>query len=115
VSRRRWVYTEGGKPLPEPIEVGEDYRPPSASSTGDLGKFEYDNLRATDGTDISSRTKRRHYMQARGLADPRDFRETLPKAQAQREAFYTARTSTRELADTVGRVAHQLRSTPRRK
>lgn len=114
MSRRRWVYTEGGKPLPEPIEVGQDYCP-AVSSTGDLGKFEYDNLRATDGTDISSRTKRRHYMQAHGLADPRDFRETGAKAQAQREAFYTARTDTRELTDTVGRIAHQLRSTPRRK
>jgi hypothetical protein len=108
------VYTEGGKPLPEPIEVGEDYSA-AVSSTGDLGKFEYDNLRATDGTDISSRTKRRHYMQAHGLADPRDFRETGAKAQAQREAVFSARHDTRELVETVGRAAYEMSRTPRRK
>jgi hypothetical protein len=55
-------------------------------STGDLGKFEYDNLRATDGADISSRKKRREYMKAHGYADPRDYSpDHYEKVRAERE------------------------------
>jgi hypothetical protein len=66
-----------------PLDADWDDAP---RSTGDLGKFQYDNLRATDGTDISSRTKRREYMKANGYADPTDFApDHAEKVRAQRE------------------------------
>lgn len=90
-------------------EVGAEWTD-APRSTGDLGKFEYDGLRATDGTDISSRTKRRDYMRAHGVADPRDFTETTRKAAEAR-----ARPDTRAVAEQVGRIAYEMSRTPRRK
>jgi hypothetical protein len=93
MSRKTYIY----RPHPETgemtaIEVSRDA--PDADvqlgiqrKTGDGGKFEYDNLRAPDGTDISSREKRRDWMKAADMVDPRDFRESLPKAKQERENF----------------------------
>lgn len=108
MTRRTWVYTEGGRPLAQPYEAGADWRNVSAS-TGDLGKFEYSNLQATDGTDISSRTKRNAYMKATGVADVRDFTETTRKAAEARQEWREGRSDTRETADMVGRAAYALR------
>lgn len=49
----------------------------------------FDGLRATDGTDISSRTKWEAYMRERGLTHPNDYRETWAKAAKEREAALT--------------------------
>lgn len=114
MSRRRWVYTEGGKPLPEPIEVTDDWRD-APQSTGDLGKFAYDNLRATDGTDISSKTKRERYMREKGLADAADYQQTWAKAQADREAFRKGQKSNPERREALGRIAYQMEQKRRRR
>lgn len=64
------------------VEVGEDWveapRPPV------FGDSHYDGMRATDGTDISSRTKHREYMKANGLALASDFTETWASAEKRR-------------------------------
>lgn len=80
MSRRRWVYTHNGNPLPEPIEVTADWSdtPSRLPVTVDLYM---DGTRATDGTDIGSRTKRRAYMKENGLADADDFKEHWAKAE----------------------------------
>jgi hypothetical protein len=49
----------------------------------------FDGLRATDGTDISSRTKWERYMKANGLTLTNDFRETWQRAAKEREAAAT--------------------------
>lgn len=104
----------------ESFEVGADWTD-APRSTGDLLKFQYDNLQATDGTPIDSRTKHREYMKANGLAMADDFKETWAKKQAERETI-------RQVAETgrptfegvkarredVGRAAYQLQ-TRRRK
>ena len=86
MTRRMWAYTSGGRPLPEPVEVGEGFVQPDSERSGSL--FMVDRFmegdRATDGTDIGSRTKRRDYMRANGLADAGDFKEHWAKAEAQR-------------------------------
>lgn len=46
----------------------------------------YENLRATDGTDISSRAKHRAYMKANNLTTADDFRETWKREERAREA-----------------------------
>lgn len=113
MSRRRFLYTQGGHPLPEPIEVTAEWTD-APSSTGDMDKFQYDNMRATDGTDISSRTKRRAYMKANGLTDPSDFKETWAKAAAEREAYRRGEQVTPSMREAVGRAAYQLSKGRRR-
>jgi len=49
---------------------------------------EYSNLRTTDGHDISSRTKRREYMENHGITDASDFAVTGPKREAERAAIH---------------------------
>jgi hypothetical protein len=49
---------------------------------------EYANLRAMDGTDISSRKKRREYMARHGVTDASDFKETGPKLEGERVALH---------------------------
>lgn len=88
-------------------EVGSDWTD-APRSTGDLGKFEYDNLRTTDGADISSRTKRNRYMKEKGLADPRDFSETWKKAEAERIAHREGQLSNPERRAVIGRIAYEL-------
>lgn len=51
------------------------------------GDRHYDGTRASDGTDISSRTKHREYMKRNGLATADDFKETWSKAEKERAAI----------------------------
>lgn len=76
-----------------------------------------DGLRATDGTDISSRAKRDEYMRLNGLAHAEDYsREAWPKAQEARAKFFAGEDPAirREVAETVGRAAYQLQTQRRR-
>lgn len=50
------------------------------------GDRHYDGLRATDGTDISSRSKHREYMRANNLTTADDFSQTWAKQAEQRAA-----------------------------
>jgi hypothetical protein len=84
MTRRRWLYTQGGTPLPEPIEVTAEWTdaPTAHAPVTDLYM---DGVRATDGTDIGSRAKRREYMQRNNLADADDFKSTWEHAAKERE------------------------------
>ena len=53
------------------------------------GDRHYDGLQATDGADISSRTKHREYMARTGLTTADDYRVAWAKAAEQRADFYT--------------------------
>jgi hypothetical protein len=52
------------------------------------GDRHYDGLRATDGTDISSRSKHREYMRANNLTTADDFTQTWKDAAKERERVY---------------------------
>lgn len=105
--RRRWLYTQGGRPLPEPIEVGAEFR----NSFGESHKSEaevYGDARATDGTPIDSKKRLREYLKHTGLAHSSDFSEGYrERVVADRE-----RASDRHLAETVDRAFHKHRGKP---
>lgn len=87
MTRRRYVQDPVTFEL---IEVTSDYTAPTRNDTGALwGDRHYDGLRATDGTDISSRKKHREYMQRNNLTTVDDYKETWAKAQQERERYYT--------------------------
>lgn len=69
---RRYIYDAKLKQM---VEVGADYDSNPCKGHGRLTSEgeQYDGLRATDGTDISSRKKRREFMKRNGLTDPSDY------------------------------------------
>lgn len=70
------------------------------------GDRHYDGLRATDGADISSRTKHREYMRRTGLTTADDFKDTWARAQREREHYMQNGGSVRK-AD-IRRVIEQI-------
>lgn len=83
MSRKRYAYTLGGVPLPEPIEVSEDYRGGDERMPLYTDRF-MEGHHTVDGVDIGSRAKRRDYMRANGLADYSDFTEHWKKKAEER-------------------------------
>lgn len=66
----------------------------------------YDGLRATDGTDISTRAKHRAYMKARNLTTVDDFKDTW--AQQAREREQRLAGVDRARAQDIANAIHQL-------
>lgn len=72
------------------IEVTDGYQPTLRNDAGALwGDRHYDGLQATDGADISTRSKHREYMKANNVTMAEDFNQTWAKAKEQRERYYT--------------------------
>lgn len=106
MSKRRYVYREVSPGKVESFEVGGDYSD-APRSTGDLGKFEYNNLQATDGTPIDSRTKRREYMKRNNITDASDFKGTWEAAEKERTAFRQGHHDGKAIRETIERAAYE--------
>jgi len=92
------------------IEVTADYSPDPRNSDSTLWHDRgYENLKATDGTDISTRTKHREYMKANGLTTVDDFQKTWDKAAQQRAEYYTEGPR-QEVRQDLLRIIEQLQS-----
>lgn len=66
------------------------YFPPTGHNALDnalAGDRHYDGLRATDGTDISTRSKHREYMKRNGLTTADDFTASWRAAEEQRNRY----------------------------
>ena len=106
MTRRRYIQDRHTGEL---IEVTSDYQAPLRNDAGALwGDRHYDGARATDGTDISTRSKHREYMRANNVTTVDDFKDTWAKAREQRERLYT-QGGTFSRRD-VERAIHQLQS-----
>jgi hypothetical protein len=57
-----------------------DYAPTDARNNSLFGDRQFDGLRATDGTDISSRDKHNRYLRKTGLAMMDDFKGSWDRA-----------------------------------
>lgn len=87
MTRRRYIQRR--EPPYDLIEITDDYQAPLRTDSGALwGDRSYDGLTATDGTDISTRTKHREYMKANNLTTIDDFQDSWAKAKEQRERYY---------------------------
>lgn len=109
--KRRYVY----RPNPETgrvesVEVTPDFQSHEERAPVYTDLY-LDGMRATDGTDIGSRAKRRQYMQARGLADASDYTETWAKAEQQRAAFFSpdAKHDTQARRESIARAIERHR------
>ena len=112
-ARGRFVYTQGGQPLEEPLEVGEDFQDTLGLKAPFTDGY-MDGVRALDGTDIGSRTKRRAWMKAKNLADADDFKGTWEKAAKERAAYYQGTHDKKEIRETVGRALYESKKRGRR-
>jgi hypothetical protein len=110
VARRRFIFS---KELGCLVEVSPDYEQPSRNANDNFTSDAiYDGMTATDGTDISTRTKHREYMKRNGLTTADDFKETWSKAAQERAEYYTGKRGTVTRED-IGRAIHQLESRKR--
>ena len=106
MTRRRYIQDRHTGEL---IEVTADHQAPMRNDAGALwGDRHYDGVRATDGTDISTRSKHRDYMRANNVTTVDDFKDTWAKAREQRERLYT-QGGTFSRRD-VERAIHQLQN-----
>lgn len=116
-QRGRTVYTHGGQPLAEPIEVAPEWENPEPKSVLRVDVSYMDGVRATDGTDISSKAKRREYMHRKGLADTSDFDAPgghWEKKAKEREHILSGEADTRWRKQTIGELLYQAKRKPRK-
>ena len=86
MARRRYVQRK--EPPYDLIEITDDYQSPMRTDSGALwGDRSYEGMVAPDGTDISSRTKHREYMKAKGVTTMDDFKDSWAKAKVEREHY----------------------------
>ena len=104
-GRRSWVQI----PVVGLVEKTADNSPQRQATDGILwSDRSYDGLKAPDGTDISSRTKHRAYMQSRGLTTIDDFKDTWANAEKARDAYRTQGIGGAVSREDIGRAIHQL-------
>lgn len=81
----------------EMIETTAPQRQRSAAAAGALwNDSQYHGMRATDGSDISSRKKHREYMKRHGLTTSDDYTATWSKAKEARERYMRSGGSVRK-------------------
>lgn len=106
MSRKRWVYTQGGAPLAEPIEVSDDWinsAGPSKRSEAEV----YGDLVTAEGMDVSSRRKYREHCQRAGVTHYSDFKQVNERAAQRRQQFASGELTRSDCADAVGRAMYQ--------
>lgn len=110
MARRRYIYDQK---TGEMAEVTLDYAPPRPDQANYhiMGDKHYGNLRASDGVDISTRTKHREYMKQRGLSLAADYPETWKKAAEKRAEYFKGIDPTRraEVARALFNEVHKRR------
>lgn len=102
MSRRRFLYTQGGVPLPEPVEVTPEHQTYDARQPVFTDRYMEGVRSPIDGADIGSRAKRREYMKARGLVDADDYKGQWQKDAERRQEF---RRTGEDRKDWGGRLA----------
>lgn len=110
MSRKTWVYKnlEGGGVEVFEKGVGDQHPSTDAVHFALSGDRHYDGMRATDGTDISTRTKHREYMKANNVTTMDDFKSVWQGAQKQRDEYRTTGKGGAVTREDIARTIHQL-------
>ncbi len=87
----------------------DEYVPPAAKTgTGIMSGRCHENQVAPDGTDISTRSKRKAWMRATGNADFGDYKNVRAKAAAEKAAKARGEVKPdRQLRDLIGRELYK--------
>jgi hypothetical protein len=98
-TRGRFVYRDG-----QAVNVDDDWTDAPARAGTVTEELVYGGIKATDGTDISSRKKHREYMKAHGLAMAGDYSDSY----RQREAASQDRQEEKKIRAQVDRDVHEI-------
>lgn len=105
--RRRYVYRHNPETgQVESFEVGGDYEVPQRLPV--FTDRHMEGIRATDGTDISSRQKRNEWMKRNNFVDVSDCQGMWAKAAKEREAISQGKHDRAARREAIGRAIHQL-------
>jgi len=110
--RRKFIYDRKTDKM---VEVSLDYQPETRSDGSLWNDRHYEGLKATDGTDISSRSKHREYMKRNGLTTADDFKGEWAKNAEKRAQYFQGRGGGAVSREDVGRAIHQLENAPRKR
>jgi hypothetical protein len=101
--KRRFVQMR--EPPYDFVEVTNEYEPPRRDDLlyGDRG---YDGLRASDGANISTRTKHREYMKRNGLTTMDDFAGQWAKERKARDDYFTGKRGSVNRQDIARAIEH---------
>lgn len=106
-KRGRTVYPSDGT---EPYEVSEEWENPAiARAQTTTEQIVHGSNVTQDGTDISTRKKRKEWMERTGTADFSDFKEHLPKKAKERAEFYTSGQNRKRVTEAVVNAYNKLR------
>jgi hypothetical protein len=116
MTRRRFVYTEGGRPLSEPYEVTDEWSD-APKPTGDGLKFELEQVQGMHGERFSTAGQFSRYLTKNDLALHSDTASHVAKKQAERAAAFTpgAGYDSARRREDIGRAMYQLQQKGRRK
>lgn len=104
MARRKYIYDEE---LGEMVEVTPQRASMNARDRGALwNDRHYDGMQATDGTDISTRSRHREYMKRHGLTTADDFSSSWERQREAREKYYQQGGSFRK--EDIHQAIHQL-------
>ena len=93
--KRRWLY----RPGEPPVELAADWSPTPRTEL--MTGTHYEGVRATDGTDLSSRRKHSEYMRRNGLALASDFKNTWEQAAKERASNFDQKARREAVARAV--------------
>lgn len=103
--KRRFVQDPVTLELLEVTDIPEPLRGVVDSAL--WGDRHYDGMRATDGADISTRTKHREYMHRTGLTTVDDFKGHFDRSVEKRREFLEGR-ATGSHREAIERAIHTL-------
>jgi hypothetical protein len=104
-QRGRWIYDEAAVRLVR----AEDYASPAEARSAPIMVDRFmEGQRTADGVDISSRAKRKAYMEAHGVADYQDYAGVRAKAAAEKAAKARGEFKPdKTLRETIGRALYR--------
>lgn len=104
MTKRRFIYNPETKEMEEvPLHYVAPQRDYQSLLWNDR---HYDNTRATDGTDISTRKKHAAYMKANGLAMTSDFKQAWKDSQQRQRDYLAGKDPSRR--EDIARAMHKL-------
>jgi hypothetical protein len=109
MSRRRYIWDAERACL---VEVTSDYTGQRRDEGRRSEAEVYGHCQATDGTDLSTRTRHREYMRQNGLTVASDYTETWAKAGEERKAALTPGSGhdSRQRMEDLGRARQEVLS-----
>lgn len=106
MSRTTYVYVSRPGGGVDVFVKGEEPEETRAAHNILAGDRHYDGLQASDGSDISTRTKHREYMRRNNLTMAEDYKNTWAQAEKARQEYRTGQRGS-VTRDDIARALHQ--------